>query len=151
MYFMHQYEITWTQTLYPQYQIHEHRLNSLTIDCGQFRYIKMKLPLQRQDCFIQEMEISWFLHFVVFIFIHGFETMIHLQNTINLVRIVKFISLFQDINYQSTIQYHRSFMKITNVCYNVFHYIRSTFLNINTLSARLFWTFIRMCQAKKYG
>ena len=45
----------------------------------------------------------------------------------------KFISLFQDINHQSTIQYHGSFMKITNVCYNVFHYIRSTFLNFKNL------------------
>ena len=37
------------------------------IYCGQFRYIKMKLSLQGQDYFIQEMEILWFVHFSVFI------------------------------------------------------------------------------------
>ena len=28
MYFMYHHEITWTQTLYPQYQVYEHRLKS---------------------------------------------------------------------------------------------------------------------------
>ena len=39
----------------------------------------------------------------------------------------KFISLLQDINYQTTVHYHEIFMKIKNLCYNVIHDIRSIF------------------------
>ena len=59
-----------------------------SINCGKFRYIKMKLPLQSQDCFIQKVEILGFVRFAAFIFINCFQTMIHSQNTRNLVRIV---------------------------------------------------------------
>ena len=59
MYFMYQHEITWSNTLYPQYQVYKNRLNMMkaSIDHGQFRYIKMKLTLQMQGYFSQEMEI----------------------------------------------------------------------------------------------
>ena len=66
-----------------------------SIDHGQFRYIQMKLHLQGQDCSIQEMELLWFMHFVVLILKDGYQTMIHLQKTRSLIRIVNSFLYFK--------------------------------------------------------
>ena len=81
MYFMSEHEIRWTNTLYPQYQLYEHRLSSLLTDRGQSPCIEMKLLWPMRIFSIQGMEISLFVRFVDFIFIGGYPMMNHLQNT----------------------------------------------------------------------
>ena len=129
MYFMYQHEITWTNTLYPQYQVYEHRLKSFNDRLWPISLHQNEVTLAKAGLFYSgngDIVICAFCGIQLYRWLPNDDPFTeHRKFSKN----CKFISLFQDFNHQSTIQFHGSFMKITNVCYNVFHYIRSTFLN----------------------
>ena len=130
---MHQHEITWTQTLYPQYQVYEHRLNSFSDRLQPILLHQNEVTLAKVGLFYSGngvIVICAFCGIHLYRWLPNDDTFTeHKKFSKNR----KFISLLQDVNHQSTIQYHGSFMKITNVCYNVFHNIRSTFLSFKNL------------------
>ena len=132
MYFMYQHEITWS-TMYPLYQVYEHHFNSFIDRLWPISLHQNEVTLAKAGLFYSgngDIVICAFCGIQLYRWLPNDDPFTeHKKFSKN----CKFIALFQDFNHQSTIQYHGSFMKITNVCYNVFHYIRSTFLNFKNL------------------
>ena len=132
MYFMSEHEIRWTNTLYPQYQLYEHRLSS---------FIDRSWPISLHQNEVTMANAGFFYSGYGDIVICAFCGLyLHrwLPNDEPITEHKKFnrnckvVSLFQNDN-QSTIQYHGLFMKIKSVCYNVITFLISTFSNLKNL------------------
>ena len=83
-------EMIWTNILYPQYQLYEHRLNNF-IDRSQL------ISLHQNDVTFANAGLFYsgngdivVCAFLVFIFTDGFQKMSHLQTKGNLTRIVNY-------------------------------------------------------------
>ena len=97
MYFMSEHEIRWTNTLYPQYQLYEHRLSSFIDRSWPISLHQNEVTMANAGFSIQGMEISLFVRFVDFIFIGGYPMMSQLQNIKSLIEIVKLSLYFKMI------------------------------------------------------
>ena len=112
MYFTSEDEISWPKNLYPQYQIYEHRLNTLT---------DRSWPISLHQIEVTLAEVGLFYSGNVDIVFCAF-CVIHLCRWLPKDNIFtehkKFnknckFSFFQDINHQSTIQYLGLYRNIT--------------------------------------
>ena len=104
----------------------------------------MKLRWLRRVFPIQGVGILWFVRFADFILIDGYPFNEHRKFNKN----CEFVCLFQDIDNQSTIQYHGLFMKISSVCYNIIQFLRSNILNLRNL---IYFYFHKMLSNKFLG
>ena len=147
MYFMSEHEIRWTNTLYPQYQLYEHRLSS---------FIDRSWPISLHQNEVTMANAGFFYSGYGDIVICAFCGLyLHrwLPNDEPITEHKKFnrnckvVSLFQNDN-QSTIQYHGLFMKIKSVCYNVITFLISTFSNLKNL---IYFYFQKKFSSKFFG
>ena len=103
MYFMYQHEITWTQTLYPQYQVYEHRLKSFNDRLWPISLHQNEVTLAKAGLFYSgngDIVICAFCGIHLYRWLPNDDPFTeHKKFSKN----CKFISLFQDINHQSTI------------------------------------------------
>ena len=130
---MYQHKITWTNTLYPQYQVYEHHLNSFIDRLWLISLHPNEVTFANTGLFYSG---NGDIVICAFCGIHPLRWLPNndpFRRHQKFSKNCKFISSFQDFDHQSTIQYRGSFTKIKNVCYNAFHYIRSTFLNLRNL------------------
>ena len=87
MYFRSEDEVIWSNTLYPQYQLYENHLNSFIDGSWPISLHQNEITLAKAILFYLG---NGGIVICVFCGIHlidGFQTMIHLQNTRNLIRI----------------------------------------------------------------
>ena len=148
MYIMSQHEISWTNALYPQYQVYEHRLNSFIDRSWPISLHQNEVTMAKAGFFYSgngDIAICAFCGLNLYRWLPDDKPFTeHKRFNIN----CRFVSLLQDIDNQSKIQYHGVFMKIKSVCYNVFYFLRSTFLNLKNL---FYFYFHKMFFNKFYG
>ena len=103
MYFMYHHEITWTQTLYPQYQVYEHRLKSFNDRLWPISLHQNEVTLAKAGLFYSgngDIVICAFCGIHLYRWLPNDDPFTeHKKFSKN----CKFISLIQDINHQSTI------------------------------------------------
>ena len=133
MYFISEDEISWTNTLYPQYQVYENRLNTFIDRSWPISLFQNEVTLAEAGFFYSgngDIVICAFCGIHLYRWLPKDDPLTEHKKFNN---ICKFVSLFQDIDNQSTIQYRGLFIKIKSACYNLIHYIRSKFLNLKNL------------------
>ena len=126
-------EIPWDNTLYPQYQVYEHRLNTFVDRAWPISLHQNKVTLAEAGFFYSgngDIVICAFCGIHLYRWLPKDDPFTEHKN---FNKDCKFVTLFQDINNQPTIQYWELLMKIKDACYNVIHYIRSTFSNLKNL------------------
>ena len=120
-------EISWANTLYPQYQGYENRLNTFIDRSWPISLYQNEVTLAEAGFFYSgngDIVICAFCGIHLYRWLPKDDPLTEHKKFHN---ICKFVSLFQDIDNQSTIQYRGLFIKIKSACYNLIHYIRSNF------------------------
>ena len=130
---MSQHEISWTNTLYPQYQIYEHRYNSFIDRSWPISLHQNEVKMAKAGFFYSgngDIVICAFCGLYLYRWLPKDEPFAeHKKFNKN----CKFVLLFQDIDNQSTIQYNGVIMKIKSVCYNLIHFLRSIFFSFKNV------------------
>ena len=145
---MSEHEISWTHAFYPQYQLYENRLNS---------FIDRSWPISIRQNEVTMAKAGFFYSGRGDIVICAFcglylnrwlpnDDPFNEHRKFN--KNCKFVCLFQDIDNQSTIQYHGLFMKISSVCYNIIQFLRSNILSLRNL---IYFYFHKMLSNKFLG
>ena len=138
MYFISEDEISWTNTLYPQYQVYENRLNTFIDRSWPISLYQNEVTLAEAGFFYSgngDIVICAFCGIHLYRWLPKDDPLTEHKKFNN---ICKFVTLFQDINNQSSNQYHGLLIKIKSVCNNLIHYITSRFFKFKKFNLLLF-------------